>query len=57
VRILGPDGVEVARGLAHLGVLEVAHAAGQTSAAIEKDLQMTTTDAVVVHRDDLVIAT
>lgn len=56
VRVLGPDGFEVARGLAHLGVLEVAHAAGQTSAALEKDLQMNASDAFVVHRDDLVIS-
>jgi glutamate 5-kinase len=53
---LGPEGNEVARGLAHLGVLEVAHAAGQTSAAIGKDMQLDAADAVVVHRDDLVLA-
>jgi glutamate 5-kinase len=52
--MLGPDGVEVARGLARVGVLEVARMAGHTSAELADE--MGGLDSVVVHRDDLVLS-
>ncbi len=54
VRLLAPDGEEVARGLSRLGVIEVARMAGRSSDEIAT--QIGTMDAVVVHRDDLVLA-
>jgi glutamate 5-kinase len=54
VRMLGPDGAEVARGLARVGVLEVARMAGHTSAELADE--MGGLDSVVVHRDDLVLS-
>jgi glutamate 5-kinase len=53
VRVIGPDGDEVARGLAKLGVLEVAHAAGQSNAEISEGSGAA--DQIVIHRDDLVL--
>jgi glutamate 5-kinase len=52
VRLVGPDG-EIARGLARLGLSEVARAAGKTSAELEtREGEL---DPIVVHRDDLVL--
>jgi glutamate 5-kinase len=54
VSLLGPDGVEIGRGLTRLGTLDVARAAGRKG----KDLEIlfgSTADVVVVHRDDLVL--
>ncbi len=54
VRLLSPDGEEVARGLSRLGVLEVSRMAGRSSAEIAT--QIGSMDPVVVHRDDLVLS-
>lgn len=55
VCLLDPNGIEVARGLTRLGVMEVARMAGRSSAEITT--QLGTMDPVVVHRDDLVLST
>ncbi len=54
VQILGPDGTEVGRGLARLGSLEVARAAGKKGRDLEI-LLGNSRDVIVVHRDDLVL--
>jgi glutamate 5-kinase len=52
VRVLGPNG-EVARGLARLGLAEVARAAGKSSQDLHSSVGELET--MVVHRDDLVL--
>ncbi len=55
VQIVGPDGLEVGRGLARLGSVEVARAAGKKG----RDLELLLgdgRDVIVVHRDDLVLS-
>ncbi len=55
VQIVGPDGTEVGRGLARLGSVEVARAAGKKG----RDLELLLGDGrdiIVVHRDDLVLS-
>ncbi len=55
VQILGPDGLEVGRGLTRLGSVEVARAAGKKG----RDLELLFGDGrdiIVVHRDDLVLS-
>lgn len=54
VRICGPDGVEIARGLADYSSLEVALLAGRKSSEIEQILGYRYGDEVV-HRDNLVL--
>lgn len=56
VLLVGPDGAEVGRGLARLGALDAAKAAGKKGAALEQVLGPGRADAVVVHKDDLVVA-
>jgi glutamate 5-kinase len=56
VLLVGPDGAEVGRGLARLGSLDAARAAGKKGAALELALGAGRVDAVVVHKDDLVVA-
>ncbi len=52
VRIVGPDGVEIARGLSRSNALDAARMAGQRA----KDLAPEDArHAVLVHRDDLVV--
>jgi glutamate 5-kinase len=54
VKLLGPDGREIARGLSRLGVLEVARMAGRPSSELANEVG--SLDTVVVHRDDLVLS-
>jgi glutamate 5-kinase len=54
VRLLGPDGVEVGRGLTRLGVLDAARCAGKKGEDLD-NLFGEGRDVVVVHRDDLVV--
>lgn len=53
VQLCTPDGTEVARGLTRLGVAEIARVAGKTKEELTEKLAMP--DAIVVHRDDLVV--
>ena len=54
VRLIAPDGSELARGLARMGLPEIARNAGKTSAELKSHLGEL--DAVVVHKDDLVLS-
>jgi len=56
VRLLGLDGVEVARGLTRLGTADVARAAGKKGADLEAAFGAAAAELVVVHKDDLVLA-
>ncbi|MEN9577320.1 MAG: Family ership [Pseudomonadota bacterium] len=53
VLLLAPDGTEVARGLARLGLSEVARSAGKSTSDLKA--QLGELDSVVVHKDDLVL--
>lgn len=54
VSLVCADGTEIGRGLARLGALDVARAAGKRAAALEMALGIAAKDLVVVHKDDLV---
>jgi len=54
VRLMAASGDEVGRGLARMGAMEVARAAGKTKAELEL-LFGVGRDLVVVHKDDLVL--
>ncbi len=54
VKVLGPDGTEVARGLSNYGSREVQTIQGRKSDEIESLLGYSYYDEVV-HRDDLVL--
>jgi glutamate 5-kinase len=56
VRLVGPDGQEVGRGLSRLGALDAARAAGKKGALLEAVLGAGRTEIVVVHKDDLVVS-
>ena len=56
VRLAAPDGTEIARGLARLGALDVARAAGKKGRELDVLFGSEGKDVVVVHKDDLVIA-
>ena len=56
VRIVAPDGSEIGRGLARLGALDAARAAGKKGRDLEAVLGTGTADAVLIHKDDLVLA-
>jgi glutamate 5-kinase len=56
VRLVGPDGAEVARGLTRLGALDVARAAGKKGAELDLLFGTGGRDLLVVHKDDLVVA-
>jgi glutamate 5-kinase len=56
VRLLGPDGVEVARGLTRLGALDVARSAGKKGRELHLLFGTDGADLVIVHKDDLVVA-
>jgi glutamate 5-kinase len=53
VQVLGLDGSEIARGLARLGVLDVARVAGR---APEDGASGADAETIVVHRDDMVLS-
>lgn len=53
VQLCTPDGKEVARGLTRLGVADIARIAGKSKEELAEKFGMP--DAVVVHRDDLVV--
>lgn len=53
VRLVGPDGAEVGRGLTRLGVLDAARSAGKRGEQLEHLFGVE--DVVVVHKDDLVV--
>jgi glutamate 5-kinase len=55
VLLVGPDGTEIGRGLARLGALDAARVAGRKGSALEQILGPGRSDAVVVHKDDLVV--
>jgi glutamate 5-kinase len=54
VLIVGPDGKEVARGLARYGALDVSRLAGAKTAEIEERIGRHAGDEII-HRDDLVV--
>jgi glutamate 5-kinase len=56
VRLVGLDGVEVARGLTRLGTADVARAAGKKGAELSASFGDTALELVVVHKDDLVVS-
>ena len=56
VRLLGPDGVEVARGLTRLGTVDVARAAGKKGSELAVGFGEAAAELVVVHKDDLVVS-
>jgi glutamate 5-kinase len=56
VRIVAPDGSEIGRGLARLGALDAARAAGKKGKDLEAILGPNSADAVLIHKDDLVLA-
>ena len=56
VRIVAADGSEIGRGLTRLGALDAARAAGKKGRELENVLGSGTSDAVLVHKDDLVLA-
>ncbi len=55
VRLVGPDGTEVARGLTQLGALDAARGAGKKGGELALLFGTGRTDLVVVHKDDLVV--
>lgn len=55
VRIVGPDGQDVARGLTRLSALEVARSAGKKGEELSATLGGSE-DVVVIHKDDLVVS-
>jgi glutamate 5-kinase len=56
VRLVGPAGEEIGRGLTRLGALDVSRAAGKQLAELELAFGGDAKDIVVVHKDDLVVA-
>jgi len=56
VRLVGLDGIEIARGLTRLGTADVARAAGKKGAQLEVSFGTSASEIVVVHKDDLVIS-
>jgi glutamate 5-kinase len=55
VRLVAIDGTEIGRGLTRLGALDVARSAGKKGAELENVFGNGGSDAVVVHKDDLVV--
>ncbi|HEY4106974.1 MAG TPA: glutamate 5-kinase [Polyangiaceae bacterium] len=56
VRLIGADGVEIARGLTRLGTVDVARAARKKGAELEAAFGEDAAELVVVHKDDLVVS-
>jgi glutamate 5-kinase len=54
VRLVAPDGSEVARGLTRLGALDVARSAGKKGRELDLLFGIDGSDVIVVHKDDLV---
>jgi glutamate 5-kinase len=55
VRLIAAEGAEVGRGLTQLGALDAARSAGKKGAELDLVLGPGGKDAVVVHKDDLVV--
>jgi glutamate 5-kinase len=55
VRLIGPDGTEIGRGLTRLGVLDAARSAGKKGEDLENLFGVHGREMVVVHKDDLVV--
>ncbi len=55
VRLVGPDGNEIGRGLSRLGALDASRAAGKKGSLLESVLGVGRGESVVVHKDDLVL--
>jgi glutamate 5-kinase len=55
VRLVGPDGAEVGRGLTRMGTVDVARVAGQRNADLAEARGAGADDVIVVHKDDLVL--
>lgn len=56
VRLVGPDGVEVGRGLTRLGALDVARSAGKDREELGRLFAAPANEVLVVHQDDVVLA-
>ena len=56
VRLVGLDGVEVARGLTRLGTVDAARAAGKKGPELDASFGAAASELVVVHKDDLVVS-
>jgi glutamate 5-kinase len=57
VKLVGPDGKELGRGLTRLGALDVSRAAGKQAAELELAFgDVAAKELVIVHKDDLVLA-
>jgi glutamate 5-kinase len=56
VRLVGPNGEEIGRGLTRLGALDVSRAAGKRLEELELAFGGNAKELVVVHKDDLVLA-
>lgn len=56
VKLVGPDGAEIGRGLTRLGALDVARAAGKPLTELELAFPGDAKELVVVHKDDLVLS-
>ena len=58
VKLVGPDGKELGRGLTRLGALDVSRAAGKQAAELELAFGAGTDakELVIVHKDDLVLS-
>jgi glutamate 5-kinase len=54
IQVMTLDGREIARGLARMSALEAARAAGKRGSELSSAVGGET-DAVVIHRDDLVL--
>lgn len=55
VRLVTADGTEIGRGLARASAGDVARSAGKKGPALDAVLGHASADAVIVHRDDLVV--
>jgi glutamate 5-kinase len=55
VRLIGPGGAEVGRGLTRLGVLDAARSVGKKGEDLENLFGVHGREMVVVHKDDLVV--
>src|SRR6185503_9976565 len=56
VKLVGPSGNEIGRGLTRLGALDVARAAGKPLSDLELAFPGDAKELVVVHKDDLVLS-
>lgn len=56
VKLVGPDGKELGRGLTRLGALDVSRAAGKQADELELAFAGDAKELVIVHKDDLVLS-